>query len=189
MKELIEKVYNLDQALHACKVNNTYLKEKVRVLEKNPSNGKAWYEGQPAHDMYKKHALERGKAPHLANRPFAYPGKRKFGWTLDKQICTYCGGNRHQKWNCPKKAAFIANQREYHATHGQSYQGPSHGYANSQGRSRRPRKLKVRQPQAMREPIQKGFNVASSSKSINPTINDVAFTNPTKPIKVWVVKT
>ena len=79
MKELRVKVHNLDQALHACKRNNTYLQEKVRALKKSPKAGKTWYEGQPSHAMYKKQAFERGKASQLTRKRFTYPHKGKYG--------------------------------------------------------------------------------------------------------------
>ena len=53
VKELTEKVHSLDQYFHAYKENNVYLKEKVKVLEQSPKKGKTWYEGQPAHAIYK----------------------------------------------------------------------------------------------------------------------------------------
>ena len=40
VKELNEKVHSLDQSLHAYKENNSYLKEKVKVLEQNPQEAK-----------------------------------------------------------------------------------------------------------------------------------------------------
>lgn len=45
MRELTDKVHMLDQSVHACMENHSYLKEKVRVLEQNPKNGKVWYKG------------------------------------------------------------------------------------------------------------------------------------------------
>lgn len=63
VKELTEKVHSLDQSLHACKENNFYLKEKVKVLEKNPKQAKRWYEGQPTYALYKKQAFVEPKPP------------------------------------------------------------------------------------------------------------------------------
>ena len=116
--------------------------------------------------MYKKQALERGKAPQLAKKHFPYPHNGKYAWTLDKHICTYYGANRHQHWGCPKKRAFIANQIEYHDNHGHNNQAPSPGFTYGKGHSRRPRKPKVRQPQAVKAPTPKGSNRASCSNNV-----------------------
>ena len=137
--------------MHACKENNSYLKEKVKVLEQNPKQAKCWYEGQPAHALYKKQVFVGPKAPQLVKKKFLYPHKGKYGMTLDRLVCTYCGYNRHTHHNCPKRLAYVANSSRNHVNHGQTSSNQHFvEAAQNRGTYGRPQKKKLRQPQAVR---------------------------------------
>ena len=148
-----------------------------------------WYAGQPAHAMYRKQACEQTTVPTLVKKKFPYPNNGKYGWTLDRLVCTYCGENRHKARDFLKRKAFNGNNGGYYMDQGQyyhAYQFPSH--AQGQGRFKRPSKPKIRQPQAFRTYANAAVNLASSSSSANHDVCAYYRANPTKPKRVWVVK-
>ena len=172
-------MHSLDQYLHACKENNFYLKEKVKVLEQNSKQSKRWYEGQPAHALYKKQAFVAPKAPQLVKKRYHYTHKGKYGITLDRFVCTYCGNNRHTHHNYPKRLAYDANYSRNHVNHGQSSHNQQYVEATHfQGDTGRPQKKKMRQSQAVRILKNKG---PKQDVIIAPS-------HSSKPKKFWVVK-
>ena len=119
------------------------------------------------------------KAPQLVKKKFPYLHKGKYGMTLDRLVCTYCGYNRHTHHNCPKRLAYVANSSTNHVNHGQTSRNQHFvEAAQNGGNSGRPQKKRLRQPQAVRILKHKGPN---QDVFIAPS-------HSSKPKKVWVVK-
>ena len=105
MIELRQHVETLDQALHACKGSNQFFKDKIQVLEGDPTQEKSWFEGHKVHNMYQKQAKGKAKPTKLEKKAKNYPDRGKYGCTPNFDICMYCGGNWHRWQFCAKRSA------------------------------------------------------------------------------------
>ena len=94
--ELKNWIDTLDQALYACQGSNAFLKDKAQLLESSTSQGKRWFVGKKAHNMYQRQAKGKVFPNNLVKKPFNYPGRGKYGCTLDHDICTFCCDNWHR---------------------------------------------------------------------------------------------
>lgn len=186
VKELTEKVQFLDQALHTCKSNNDHLKEKVKVLEQEPNDGRRWFNGEPAHSIYKNQAKGQKKPVKLEKKRVCYPGRGKYGWTGDHDVCTYCGDNFHKHWSCPVKRNYRPRFDEYFDDQGNYYEGQPNHESTKEARPKLVPKSKIRQPNARR--VFKYNNNQKQNVSYSYASNAYD-TNFTKPNKVWIVKT
>ena len=127
----------------------------------------------------KKQAFEATKAPQLVKKRYPYPHKGKYGMTLDRLVCTYCGYNRHTHYNGPKRLAYVANYSRNHVNHGQTSRNQQYVEASQfRGNTGQPQKKKLRQPQVVRILKHKGPN---QDVLIAPS-------HSSKTNKVWVVK-
>ena len=65
----------------------------MKVLESSTTQGKPWFMGKKAHHMYQWQAKGKANPLHLVKKPYNYPGRGKYGYTLDRYVCTLCGDN------------------------------------------------------------------------------------------------